>query len=396
LCGDEAGPDNSYPYASGKISPGTSQWATNTKYGLDWSAGPLRIITPDWYDVMTYCTPEWMSDYTYKNIRSQMIAEKPVLEAQIDQLRATASEHLVVTGQIITPTDAITLNTFFRVPNSLDSIDNIPGEYHIKLLNAGNAQLSDYPLTPNFGTEGDASIGMIAEAVPWMTGTHSIVILHNTTALITRTVSTHTPIITLTAPNGGEVLSGSSYTVTWTASDADGDPLTYLLEYSKDHGVNWQLLSGSLAQTHATLDLKQLPGTTHGLFRVWASDGVNTSSDASNGTFTVPAKSPSVMLIVPISGTTYVLSQTVTFEGSAFDPEDNLLADSQLQWTSSLQGVLGTGGVLQTTDLVTGTHVITLTATDSQSNKATATTTITIFATSPEGGKVYLPIVLKQ
>ena len=224
-------------------------------------------------------------------------------------------------------------------------------------------------------------------------------ILHGTTLLISRTVSAHTPIITVTAPNGGEVLNGSTYTVTWTASDADSDPLTYLLEYSTDNGATWQLLGTNITQTHAMLDLTLLPGTTQGLFRVWASDGVNTASDVSNATFSVPLKTPSITTILPVSGTAYIVSQTVTLEGSAFDPEDNVLGDAQLKWTSSLQGALGTGGMLQTTNLIPGTHVITLTATDSNNNSVTATTVITVGEASPGGGSapdIFLPIIMKN
>jgi hypothetical protein len=285
------------------------------------------------------------------------------------------------------------------VPNSLDVIDSTPGDYHIRLLDAGHAQLSDFAFAPKFSPETDEPEGSIAEAVQWITGTHSIEILHGTTVLITRTVSASTPVITVTAPNGGETLNGNNFTVMWNASDADGDPLTYLLEYSTDNGATWQLLGTNIIQTQATIDLTLLAGTTQGLFRVWASDGVNTSFDASNATFTVPFKTPSITSISPISGTTYVLSQTVTFEGSAFDPEDNVLGDAQLQWTSSLQGDLGTGALLQRADLITGTHVITLTATDSDNNTATATTVITVTEESTGGGSapdLFLPIVMKN
>jgi hypothetical protein len=394
-CGATGGA--AYPYPNGDISPSQVQFNSSTLYGFD-TSNPT-VIPPSWKDIMTYCANQWLSKFTYEGIYSRMVAEKGTLQAQLQRQTATASEHLVVTGRIVTPTDVITLSTFFRVPNSLDSIDNVPGDYHIRLLDSGGAQLTDYPFTPKFSPEDGEPVGLIAEAAPWITGTHRIVILHNTTALITRTVSAHTPVVTVTAPNGGEILSGSSYTVTWTASDADSDPLTYLLEYSTDNGATWQLLSSSITQTQATLDLSLLAGTTQGLFRVWASDGVNTSFDASNGTFSVPFKTPSITSISPISGTTYVLSQTVTFEGSAFDPDDNVLGDAQLHWTSSLQGALGIGGMLQTTDLVTGTHVITLTATDSDNNIATATIIITVGEEAPGGGSapdIYLPIVMRN
>jgi hypothetical protein len=197
------------------------------------------------------------------------------------------------------------------------------------------------------------------------------------------------------APNGGETLNGSSVTVNWSGADVDGDALTYSLDYSRDGGATWDPVSGSLTQTQVTLDLTQLPGTTQAKFRVWASDGVNTALDASNGTFTVTSKLPRITSIAPVSGTTYVVSQTVTFEGGAFDVEDGLLPDAKLQWTSSLQGALGTGQMLQTTELVTGTHTITLTATDSNNNRETATITVIVNDESTGLFEVYLPIVIR-
>ncbi|HET7088809.1 MAG TPA: Ig-like domain-containing protein, partial [Anaerolineae bacterium] len=393
-CGDEAGPDGSYPYGSGYISPGTSPWVNNTKYGLDWSDVGVRVITPLWYDVMTYCKPQWISDYTYEAIYSRMVAEKPVA-ASLSPQATTAAEHLVVTAAILTPTDVITLNTFYRLPNSEDLATSPPGDYHIRLLGAGDALLADHAITPYFSPEADEPEGAIAEMVPWVTGTQKIVITHGATALVTRTVSANAPVVTITSPNGGENLSGGEVTLTWTASDADGDALTFTIDYSRDGGATWESLSGEITATQATLDLSLLPGTTQGKFRVWVSDGVNTGSDASDGVFSVPLKLPEIISIEPPSGATYVVSQTVTFEGVAFDVEDGLLGDAQLQWSSSLQGPLGTGGLLQTADLIAGTHVVTLTATDSHNNVATATTTITVVDELPLSW-IYLPIVLRN
>ena len=79
--------------------------------------------------------------------------------------------------------------------------------------------------------------------------------------------------------------------------------------------------------------------------------------------------------------------------GSAIDLEDGTLPDAALAWTSSLSGTLGTGHLLHVTDLVTGTHVITLTATDSTGHAATAVQRVRI---SPLWRDVYLPLVLKH
>lgn len=108
----------------------------------------------------------------------------------------------------------------------------------------------------------------------------------------------------------------------------------------------------------------------------------------------MPPKLPEITSLAPASGATYVFSQTVTLEGSAYDVDDGVLPDGKLEWSSDLMGPLGVGHMLQTTDLVTGTHVITLKATDSSSNVVTATTTV-IITDEPSYSQVYLPLVVR-
>jgi hypothetical protein len=51
------------------------------------------------------------------------------------------------------------------------------------------------------------------------------------------------PIVSLSSPNGGEALvSGESTTIRYTGSDADGDVLTYKIEFSSDDGVVWETI----------------------------------------------------------------------------------------------------------------------------------------------------------
>lgn len=57
-CGDPDGPDPSYPYENGGMG---------TTYGYDF--GVSKLIKPRPYrDVMSYCTPVWISDYTYRAV----------------------------------------------------------------------------------------------------------------------------------------------------------------------------------------------------------------------------------------------------------------------------------------------------------------------------------------
>jgi Neuraminidase (sialidase) len=108
--------------------------------------------------------------------------------------------------------------------------------------------------------------------------------------LASRYVSAHAPQVRVIFPNGGEIFEGK-VTVRWQASYAGGvDNLTYSLLYSTDNGHTWQSVAKNIKESQLTVDLTELPGGTKALFRVIATDGVNTAIDDS-GTFTVPSRS---------------------------------------------------------------------------------------------------------
>ena len=58
------------------------------------------------------------------------------------------------------------------------------------------------------------------------------------------TLDTTAPVVTVLHPNGGEVLSTASDSITWTWSDAGGpDPAGATFEYSPDGGSTWTLIA---------------------------------------------------------------------------------------------------------------------------------------------------------
>lgn len=73
---------------------------------------------------------------------------------------------------------------------------------------------------------------------------------------------------------------------------------------------------------------------------------------------------PPIAEITSGNGSFYTLSDSISFSGTGTDPEDGILSGSSLVWSSDIDGEIGTGESFST-NLSEGTHVITLTATDS-------------------------------
>lgn len=87
---------------------------------------------------------------------------------------------------------------------------------------------------------------------------------------------------------------------------------------------------------------------------------------------------PVVRIISPSNNSEYPANTPITLEGEAIDPEDGILSGQSLRWSSSIQGHIGEGSKVADVKLTTGTHVITLSATDSKNNSTAATVNVTI------------------
>jgi hypothetical protein len=388
-------------YTDGRISAALT--GSSAVYGFD--TQKLTVYPPAWKDLMTYCGNLWISDYSYNSIRSRMISESGTSAAQ----RATApGEYLAVFGTIVSGTDTVALEPFYRIEDAWDVFGRVPGDYTIRFLGSGSVVLADYPFSVGFEfvdpgadsqtgpAQAEEEIGSIAEYVPWVEGTRVVAILRGEEELARRAVSAHAPQVELIAPNGGEVLDGDTFAVTWSASDQDGDDLVFSLDYSTDGGATWTPLGAEATGTTVTLDADAVPGSDEGLFRVIASDGVNTAVDTSDAVFSVPNKAPQVQIVSPADGAIFVPGQSIGLEGMAVDLEGGTLTGSALVWRSDVAGVLGSGELLHVTDLELGTHRVTLTATDADGLKATAGLTIQVLdQVTVSETRLFLPLVLR-
>lgn len=358
-------------------------------YGVDMAdpSAPVYLNPNATYDIMSYTAPQWLSDITYRALQRWFVSSLDSQQA-IQQTATAQQEYLVGSGRIVS--GLVTMaRPFERLMLPAGSSDDPGhGSYTLELQDASGTPL----FTRYFRLDSaEGNNEWFEEAVPWQPGTTRIVIKEGQTVLQITHVSANPPQVTLLSPNGGEAWPPyGQQTVTWQASDPDGDPLRYTLQYSPDGGNTWRAVATNLSLPGYTLNVGDLPGSATALLRVLASDGVNTGQDTSDGLFTVGSKPPQVYVIYPRNESSFRPGAPVLLQGIATDLEDGPLTDdSRFTWHSSLQGPLGVGRKFQFYDLWPGQHTLTLEVTDSDDFTGRASASIFI------GYRLNLPLTLK-
>ncbi|MBP1687178.1 MAG: hypothetical protein H6Q33_3321, partial [Deltaproteobacteria bacterium] len=332
-----------------------------------------KVLPRTAWDWMSYCDnyndpPDfnnWVSPFTYRHLfgnfdrGSAGVATVPTAPGAT----AALAEYLWASGSIQDGQNA-SLDPFYRVllPAGTDD-EQGAGRYTL--------ELQDQAGQPLFARHFDAEFLPAAEGLetfhqtlPYIGGTARIVLKLDQLVLAERTVSTHSPTVNLVSPVGGEIWGTDElHTITWSATDADADPLFYLVQYSNDGGLNWQTIGSDLTETQFAADPAYLPGSSNALVRVLASDGVNTDEDQSHSAFTVGRKDPEIW-IVGVADNAIVSAGTVlNLQANYIDPDHETIAEQDFVWRSDQTGVLGTGSRLQVAaaQLPPGRHQISVT-----------------------------------
>ncbi|GAB6094807.1 hypothetical protein JCM14469_10590 [Desulfatiferula olefinivorans] len=201
---------------------------------------------------------------------------------------------------------------------------------------------------------------------PAGTGTASVIITVNNTF----------PTASISSPPGGSSFyPGTDITFSGLGNDAEDGPLS-------GASLVWvSSLSGQIG-TGSPLVINTLPEGDH-VITLTATDSSGASTDSDPLTITVGNSPPIATLTSPADGASFNQGATVTFRGTGTDTEDGSLTGAALTWTSSVDGLIGTGTILPIATLSIGTHTITLTVTDSQGDTDSTAIAITIINSAP-------------
>jgi hypothetical protein len=187
---------------------------------------------------------------------------------------------------------------------------------------------------------------------------------------VTAAADNATPVLTITSASPGTLgENGQPYRLTGTATDAEDGNLSVSITWTSSRdGV---LGTGSSVQ----------PILSPGLHTITASVSDKQGKKGST-TLTITVErfntAPKLTIITSEPGTQGTSGQSYRFSATASDTEDGSLSWSIL-WTSSRDGNLGTGGMIQPT-LSAGSHIITASVVDSSGSRGSATVTVTATA----------------
>jgi hypothetical protein len=180
------------------------------------------------------------------------------------------------------------------------------------------------------------------------------------------------PTATITAPTMMQtIFEGTPVAFTGTGVDAEDGALP-------GTALSWTSSRDGVLGTGSALTVSTLSAGDHTITLVARDSGGNTGT-ATLRVLVLPAnQAPTATISMPTANTSVPAGTAVSFSGAATDAEDGTLSGAALRWSSSRDGVLGTGSPFSTSGLSVGTHLITLTATDSGGRTGSASVSLTI------------------
>jgi len=171
------------------------------------------------------------------------------------------------------------------------------------------------------------------------------------------------PVAAITAPlNNSMFINGTQINFTGTGDDPEDGVLS-------GPGLEWSSDIDGLLGNGGSLNLSNLSLGNHTITLVARDSDGAIGSDRIIVQIVPPGtplnNAPSAFITSPVNGSLFVNGTQINFTGVGLDPEDGILPDARLAWSSSLDGILGTGTSLNLSNLTVGNHTITLTVTDS-------------------------------
>lgn len=314
FCGETQDDLNNYPFPAGQLSTTDAGFAGFDVGDPNNNLPLIALPGAQWHDVMTYCNSQWISVYTYEEIRRRLLAEDalpadaapglafapgagrpderyPLHQAAI-RARAVASA---------TPTEAITVSvvaqvnltrrlgeiTFVNPVPNLSPTGPAPGSpVVLRLATVDGAPLGEYPVPVKLNSElgpDDDQIGMVDALIRAEPGA---AVLH--LMIYGEVADTFRAAGTPPAVRAVRVVPASPGQLGIVADleEPTAEGYTFIVQVSTDLGRTWQTVGVGLRDPSLTVDRSQFTPGQEIYIRVIATNGF-TSSVVTSGAFRI-------------------------------------------------------------------------------------------------------------
>lgn len=355
-CGNPGDPDPAYPVY------GTLPAGSIGEFGMDAAGRVLDPATVE--DFMSYCSPTWVSPYTYLGLLSRFPAQSSGTARAAGGRSPGAepiAEHLflrfrILRGGTVEPAPSFHFRSR-RLPHR-----GRPSPYVVELRDCFDRPLqARRVLLTDPHTDLDSAQLSVTEQLPMTEDVARVVFLCTDGGCASRVLHTvdvphDSPEVTL---NLIPDCSREVVRVTWKAPDPD---LTFLLRFSGDDGQTWRAVAPPTRARRLTVRTGALTGGTACRFQVLATSGIRTGGAVSEA-FELVAR-PRTVLITSPAARSLIRGEPVVLEAEAFSPDSGSAAASEITWHSDQDGPLGHGRCIRFSSLTDGRHTVTASVAD--------------------------------
>lgn len=350
--GVPANVDASYPYSGASIG----------QYGLDGIGGTLELLGPGGnVDMMSYCDPVWVSDYTYKALYADQVNNGAFVWAPLE-------ENLVIHGSVAED-GTVSLSPVYMLPTTAVTPQN--GLYEVEMLDTAGNVIATYAIDLLLAEEEGISAQAIHGVVPVPDGPVAelrVVEVASGTAVANRSLSTNSFAANAALKANTTLAQGNdTATVSWGIADVPAN-----VRYTANNGQTWTTVGLNVLDGSLDVDLSSLPGGGNGRFQIILADqGTPTRFDVELAT-PLADKQPTAWITGP---ETVAAGAPAALYAFGSDAEDGALSD--FIWSVD-GGAETVASALFLQDLAPGDHTITLRATTNSGQTAVASTTVTV------------------
>ena len=213
-----------------------------------------------------------VSQGVYQGLFDRQRLSKAELSVSRSKPQSAAREYFIVSGTVGLSSGAI--SPIVRANLSLDP-SGLPetGDVCVESQSSGSTRTRQCMLRSSATRDALTFIFPLPDDA----GVDRIALFLDGQEVDAQSTSLSAPVVEIVSPMTGSAINASDpFTLSWTASDADGDLVESTVLYSSDGGASWTPLRFRLKGNSAEIDLTRLTGGTNVLFRVQASDGFRT------------------------------------------------------------------------------------------------------------------------